>query len=177
MKVLMPLAEGFEEIEALSTVDVLRRAGIEIVTAGIPGTIVRGSRNITVMTDKKIEDVKIDEYDALVLPGGSPGYVNLGKSGTVMDAIRKFDSEKKLIAAICAAPTILAKAGILEERHATVYPGMERQLPRPRDGRVVVDEHIITSQGPGTALEFALRIVETLLGREKSNEVKRQLVF
>ncbi len=177
MKVLVPLAEGFEEIEALTIVNVLRRAGVEVVTAGIPGTIIRGSRNITIMADKKIEDINASDFDALVLPGGNPGYVNLGKSSTVLEAIRKFDEDKKLIAAICAAPTILAKAGILENRHATVYPGMERQLPRPRGGRVVTDEHIITSQGPGTSMEFALKIVETLMGREKSDEVRRQLVF
>ena len=177
MNVIVPLAEGFEEIEALSTVDVLRRAGLNVVTAGIPGTMITGSRNIKVVADKRIEDLNIDDFDAIVLPGGNPGYVNLGKSNTVLEAIRKFDSEKKLIAAICMAPTVLAKAGILEDRVATVYPGGERQLPRPRDGRVVVDEHIITSQGPGTTIEFALKIVETLLGQGKVDELKQQLVY
>lgn len=177
MTVLVPLADGFEEIEALATVDVLRRAGLDVVTAGIPSTIIQGSRNIKVVADKRLEDVNFDEFDALVLPGGNPGYVNLGKSNTIMEAIKKFDSEKKLIAAICMAPTVLAKAGILEDRMATVYPGGERELPRPRDGRVVVDGNIITSQGPGTAIEFALKIVEILLGPEKSDEIKRQLVY
>jgi 4-methyl-5(b-hydroxyethyl)-thiazole monophosphate biosynthesis len=177
MNVVVPLAEGFEEIEALTTVDVLRRAGINTVTAGIPGTIVKGSRGITTMADKKLEDIDFDGFDALVLPGGDPGYINLGKSNKIIQAIRKFGENKKLIAAICMAPAILAKTGVLEDKTATIYPGGERMLPRPRNGRVVVDGNIITSQGPGTAIEFALKIVETLSGPEKSDEVRRQLVY
>lgn len=177
MNVIVPLAEGFEEIEALATVDVLRRAGLNTVTVGLPSTMVTGSRNIKVVADKKLDDINLDDFDAIVLPGGNPGYINLGNSNTIMEAIRKFDSEKKIIAAICMAPTVLAKAGILEDRHATVYPGGERQLPRPRDGKVVIDGHIITSQGPGTAIDFALKIVEILMGQEKANDVKHQLVY
>ena len=177
MNVLVPLAEGFEEIEALATVDVLRRAGINTVTTGIPGTMVQGSRGIKVFADKRLEDINFDEFDVLVLPGGNPGYMNLEKSNTIMDAIRKFDENGKTIAAICMAPTLLAKAGVLEDRMATVYPGGERQLPKPREGKVVVDGHIITSQGPGTAIDFALKIVETLMGPEKSDDVIRLLVY
>jgi 4-methyl-5(b-hydroxyethyl)-thiazole monophosphate biosynthesis len=177
MNIVVPLADGFEEIEALATVDVLRRAGFNVVTAGIPGTMITGARHIKVFADKRLDDINFDEVNALVLPGGNPGYVNLGKSSKIIETIKKFDSEKKLIAAICMAPTVLVKAGILEDRVATVYPGGERQLPRPRDGRVVVDEHIITSQGPGTAIEFALKIVETLSSQEKADELRHQLVY
>jgi 4-methyl-5(b-hydroxyethyl)-thiazole monophosphate biosynthesis len=138
--------------------------------------MIEGSRRIKVMADRKMDDVKLGEYDALVLAGG-PGHVNLGKSLKVMEAIRKFDSEKKIIGAICMAPTILVKAGIMENRTGTIYPGNERQLPRPRNGRVVMDGHIITSQGPGTAMEFSLRLVEALAGREKAEEIRHQLVY
>lgn len=175
-KVLLPLAEGFEEIEASSVIDVLRRSGIDVVTAGLPATMLKGMHGVTFMADKRMEELNIDKFDALVLVGGIPGYINLGKSSSVMGAIKKFNSENKLIAAICASPSILTKAGILENKKATIYPGMEREVPRPRDGRVIVDGNIITSQGPGTSIEFALKIVETLLGKEKSEEIKRSLV-
>jgi len=177
MNVLIPLAEGFEEIEAATIIDVLRRAGLNTVTAGIPGTIIRGSRNIKLITDKKLEDVDPNEFDAIVLVGGDPGYKNLGNSQKVLKTILDFNSKKKTVAAICAAPLILAKAGILDDKKATVYPGFERKLQRPRGDRVVVDGNIITSQGPGTAIEFALKIVETFQGREKASALKRELVF
>jgi 4-methyl-5(b-hydroxyethyl)-thiazole monophosphate biosynthesis len=176
MKIIIPLADGFEEIEAMSSIDVLRRAGLKVVTAGIPGSIVKGSRGTQTITDRKFSEVDPEEFDALVLVGGYPGYVNLSKSNKVLDAIRSFNQKEKTIGAICAAPSILAKAGILEERKATIYPGMEKDIPRPRPGRVVQDGHIITSQGPGTAIEFALKIVEALAGSGASEKVKRELV-
>lgn len=176
-RVLIPLAEGFEEIEALTAADVLRRAGLEVVLAGLAGTIVKGRSNVKVIADRKIEDVKDDDFDAIVLPGGNPGYINLGKSKNVSDMIRKFDGNKKLIAAICAAPSILAKMGILNEKRATIYPGMERDIPRPRSGKVVVDGHIITSEGPGTSIEFALEIIKNLLGKAKAEKVRNELVY
>jgi 4-methyl-5(b-hydroxyethyl)-thiazole monophosphate biosynthesis len=177
VKVLLPLAEGFEEIEAITVVDVLRRAGIDVVTAGIPGSIVTGSRNVQVTTDKKINDIDPDDYEAVVLPGGYPGYVNLGKTQKVIKIITSFNEDKKLIGAICAAPTVLAKVGLLEDRKATVYPGMEKELPYPRNGKVVEDENIITSQGPGTAIDFALKLVERLTDKDKAKAVKKDLVY
>lgn len=176
MNVIIPLADGFEEIEAMSTIDILRRAEINVVTAGIPGTIIKGSRGTKTITDRKLSELKVESFDAIVLVGGYPGYVNLGKSQRIIDALRAFDSSKKTIGAICAAPTILAKAGIINERKVTVYPGMEREIPRPRGERVVQDGHIITSQGPGTAIEFALKLVEALKGRGVSEKLRRDLV-
>jgi 4-methyl-5(b-hydroxyethyl)-thiazole monophosphate biosynthesis len=175
-KVLIPLAEGFEEIEALATADVLRRAGLDVVLAGLPGTIVKGRSGIKVIADVKIEDVEHKDFDCLVLPGGNPGYVNLSRSKKVFDIINDFNDQEKTIAAICAAPSILGKMGILDNKRATIYPGMEKEIPRPRSGKVVVDEHIITSEGPGTAFDFALEIVKNLLGKSKANEVKKSLV-
>lgn len=176
MKVMIPLAEGFEEIEALTVVDVLRRAGITVDTVGVMGSVVSGAHGIRVMTDKKLLEINADEYDAIVLPGGSPGYVNLGRSSKIIEILKEFDSKGKIVAAICAAPSILAKAGILEGKRATIYPGMEKELPYPRGDRVVVDGNVITSQGPGTAMEFALAIVKALLGDDKALQLKRQLV-
>ena len=176
MNVIVPLADGFEEIEAMSTIDILRRADINVVTAGIPGTIVKGAKGTQTIADKKLSEVDMDSFDVLVLVGGYPGYSNLRRSNKVVEAVRSFNEKEKTIGAICAAPSILAKAGVLENRKATIYPGMEKELPKPRGDRVVQDGHIITSQGPGTAIEFALKIVEVLAGRGVSEKIKSDLV-
>ncbi len=177
MKVLVPLANGFEEIEAISIVDVLRRAGIEVVTAGLPGTIVEGSRKVKVIADRKIDDVRKEDFDAVVLPGGDPGYVNLSKSKKVTDMLMDFNEKNKTIAAICASPSILGKLGILDGKKATIYPGMEKDIPKPRDGKVVVDGNVITSQGPGTAIDFALEIISKAKGRFFAQDIREQLVY
>lgn len=174
--ILLPLVDGFEEIEAVTCIDVLRRAGLSVVTAGIPGTMVKGSRGVKLTTDRKLEDVNMNQFDGLILVGGDPGYRNLARSQKVLRAVRDFGTGGKLLAAICAAPAILARAGLLENKLATIYPGMEREIPRPRGGRVIVDGNVITSQAPGTAMEFSLKIVETLLGAEKANELRGELV-
>lgn len=174
---MVPLAEGFEEIEAVTIIDVLRRAGIDVVTAGIPGSLVVGSRNIRITTDKKIDDIDPEDFDALVLAGGYPGYVNLGKTQKVLNMLVNFNSAKKLIGAICAAPTVLAKVGLLENKKAACYPGMEKELPYPRGSKVVVDENIVTSQGPGTSIEFSLKLVELLVDKQKSKALKKELVY
>jgi 4-methyl-5(b-hydroxyethyl)-thiazole monophosphate biosynthesis len=176
MKVLIPLTDGFEETEAVSTVDVLRRAGIEVVVAGSPGTTLTGVHNVKIQADGMLKDIDHEEFDGVILVGGSPGYINLGNSQKVQEIIRDFYSKDKLIAAICAAPTILSKAGILDDRKATIYPGMEKEIPRPRPEKVVADGNVITSQGPGTAVEFGLAITEHLVGKEKANEVRRRMV-
>jgi 4-methyl-5(b-hydroxyethyl)-thiazole monophosphate biosynthesis len=176
-KVLIPLADGFEEIEALATADVLRRAGLDVVLAGLPASIVQGRSGIKIISDVKIDDVKSDDFDCIVLPGGNPGYINLGRSHKVSEIISDLNEKGKTIAAICASPSILAKMGLLDERKATIYPGMEREIPRPRTGKVVVDEHIITSEGPGTSFDFALEIVSKLLGESKAKAVKKDLVY
>ncbi|MEM5794173.1 MAG: DJ-1/PfpI family protein [Candidatus Aenigmatarchaeota archaeon] len=176
MKILVPLAEGFEEIEAFAIIDILRRAGIKVDTVGVVGTVIKSARGISVMADKRLDEINPEDYDGIVLPGGNPGYINLGKSQKIIEIIKNFDEKNKLIAAICASPSILAKAGVLEDKEATIYPGMEKELPHPREGRVVVDKNVITSQAPGTAIEFALKIVEKLLGKEKAMQLKRDLV-
>ena len=174
--VLIPLADGFEEIEAATCIDVLRRAGLTVITAGMPGTMVKGSRGVKMMADRKMDDVNVKQFDVLVLVGGDPGFRNLGRSQRLLKAIREFGNSDKLVAAICAAPSILARVGLLEKRMATIYPGMEKEIPRPRGNRVVVDGNVITSQAPGTAMEFSLTIVENLLGAAKANELRSELV-
>jgi 4-methyl-5(b-hydroxyethyl)-thiazole monophosphate biosynthesis len=177
MNVLVPLAEGFEEIEAMTIVDVLRRAGIKVTTSGLPGTIVEGSRNVKVIADTKLDDIVEKDYDAVVLVGGSPGYTNLSKSKKIMNIIGDFHRDGKLVAAICGAPTVLAEAGILTNVKATVYPGLEKYIPKPRNERVLAEGNVITSQGPGTAMEFSLKVVEHLVGKETMKNVKEQLIF
>jgi 4-methyl-5(b-hydroxyethyl)-thiazole monophosphate biosynthesis len=174
---LMPLADGFEEIEATTTVDILRRAGISVTTAGLQGTIVRGSRGVRLIADMKMDDVNFDKYDGMILVGGDPGWKNLSTSRRVMDAVQKYNGSKKTLAAICAAPCILARAGVLADKRATVYPGMEREIPRPRSEKVIADGHIITSQGPGTAVDFALKIVEMAAGKDKAARVRKDIVY
>ncbi len=175
-RILIPLANGFEETEAIATADVLRRADMEVVLAGIPGQIVEGAHGIKIISDKKIEDAKNEEFDAVVLPGGNPGYKNLSNSGNVISILKDFDSKKKLIAAICASPSVLSKIGILDDKIATIYPGMEREIPKPRDSKVIKDGHVITSQGPGTAIDFALEIVKNLDSKFRADDVKEQMV-
>ncbi len=176
MKLMVPLANGFEEIEALTVVDVLRRAGLQVETVGVIGSVIEGSHGVKVMVDKTLHQIKPDEYDAIVLPGGSPGYKNLGRSSRIVQILKDFNKKDKLICAICGAPSILAKEGLLDDKKATIYPGNEKLLSYPRGSRVVIDGNIITSQGPGTAIEFALKIVEKLLDHNTVERLKKELV-
>ena len=174
---MVPLADGFEEIEALAVVDILRRAGIEVVTAGAIGNIVTSSHGVRVYADERLIDLeRFGKFDGVVLPGGSPGYENLMKNEKVLKIVEAFAKHGRLVGAICGAPTILAKLGLLKDKRATAHPAVIRQLDMPRAGPVVVDGNIITSQGPGTAITFALRLVEHLLGKQKALQVKEHLV-
>lgn len=177
MKVFVPLADGFEDVEAMTVIDILRRAGIDVDVVGIPGSVIESRSGVRIMTDKKLSEVNVDEYDGIILPGGNRGVTNLSRSLSLLEMIKRLNTRGKLIAAICAAPLILAKLGILDNRKATIYPGLERELPYPRSQPVVVDENIVTSQGPGTAMEFALKIVELLVGKKEANDLRRKLVY
>jgi len=175
MKVMVPLADGFEEIEAFTVIDVLRRAGIDVDTVGVVGSVIQGAHKIKVMVEKRFPEINPKDYDAIVLPGG-PGYKTLERTGKLLEILKDFDSKGKVIGAICAAPSILAEAGLLDDKRATIYPGMEKVLSYPRGNRVVVDQHIITSQGPGTAMEFALALVKKLKGDAEAIRLKQELV-
>jgi 4-methyl-5(b-hydroxyethyl)-thiazole monophosphate biosynthesis len=159
MRLIVPLAEGFEEIEAIAVIDVLRRANIKVDVVGIEDEIVAGRNGVKILCDKIITDVKPEDYDGIILPGGNPGYKNLENNQNVINFIKTFNNRGKLIAAICASPTILEKIGVLEGKKATCYPSMKDKIKNFVDEKVVVDKNVITSQGPGTAIDFALEIV------------------
>jgi 4-methyl-5(b-hydroxyethyl)-thiazole monophosphate biosynthesis len=174
MSVIVLLAPGFEEIETVTIVDVLRRAGIAVLLTGIAPPPVEGGHGIKIMTDLSIEDVKA--YDALVLPGGNPGYLNLERDERVLKLIREAYDAGKYVAAICAAPHVLGVAGIMEGATATCYPGIEIPGARRIDERVVHYGKIVTSQGPGTAIDFAIDLVALLTTEENALEVRKALL-
>jgi protein deglycase len=176
VKVLVPLVDGFEEIEAITIIDVLRRAGIDVTTAGISGNIVEGQNKIRVYADDRMIDSDSTNYDAIILPGGAKAAQLMTQSQHINLTLHDFFKKGKIIGAICAAPTVLAKAGILKDKRATCYPGMERELDLPRPDKVMVDGNIITSQAPGTAMEFSLTLVKKLVGPAKVEQLKKELV-
>ena len=178
-RVLVPLAEGFEEIEAITVVDLLRRAGIEVHTASLAERAVTGSHGITVTADLPLDQVRATDYDMIALPGGMPGADHLKHDPRVISLLRQFAQSGRYTAAICAAPGVLAHAGLLEGRAATSYPGFLRADSAPgirlRDEAVVVDGKVATSRGPGTAMEFGLTLIELLAGPEARRKVQERL--
>lgn len=179
-KALVVLADGFEEIEAVTTIDILRRAGIDVTVAGLGKTQIRGSHGITITADNKVDEAGAD-FDAIILPGGMPGAKNLAGSEKVKGLIAKMHSEGKLIAAICASPAVvLAQTGILKNKSATCYPGMEGNFGKDtkyRGDNVVIDGNIITSRGPATAFLFSLGIAEKLAGKESRDKLERETLL
>lgn len=174
------LADGFEEIEGLTVVDILRRAGVDTVTVSVMGRKqISGSHGIPVGADEVFGDSDMDDADLLVLPGGMPGTLNLKAHEGLKELLRKFDSEKKYIAAICAAPSILSELGMLKGRKACAYPSFEDTLDcaEVRKVPVVTDGHITTGRGMGAAIPFALRLTELLCGKEKAEETGRSIVY
>ena len=174
------LAEGFEEIEALCVLDFLRRAGVEVTTVGVGGKVVMGSHSIPVVSD--IEDVELDtaaDFDMIILPGGMPGSTNLDKSPVVDKMNKRATEGDKFICAICAAPFILGKRGILNGKSATCYPGFEKELlgARVLNQGVVRDGKIITGRAMGSAHDFGLEIVEALCGKEMKERLKAAVLY
>ncbi|MEJ5339146.1 MAG: DJ-1 family glyoxalase III [Aquificaceae bacterium] len=177
-KVAIILAEGFEEVEAVAPIDVLRRAGVEVIIAGLTPEPVPSARNIKIVPDTTVDSLNPDELDLIILPGGAGGVERLKQDQRVEKLIKNMQEKKKLIGAICAAPTALAKFGVLEGKRATVYPSLVEEIKPAHfvDRSVVEDENIVTSQGPGTALEFGLKLAERLVGKEKAREVARRML-
>jgi len=177
MRVLVILAEGFEEIEAMTVVDILRRAEIEVITAGLKGGLIEGAHQIRVQPETTLDEALKSSFDVLFLPGGFPGFVNLKEDPRVLNLAKEMDRAGKYVAAICGAPSVLVKAGILKGRTATVNPAGRDEVAscaRYSPDRVVVDKNLITSQSPGTAMEFALKLVEVLAGQERMQKIKTQ---
>jgi 4-methyl-5(b-hydroxyethyl)-thiazole monophosphate biosynthesis len=167
------LAEGFEEIEAVTIIDVLRRADVDVATVGVSGIEVTGSHGITIQADRALGADSHDIWDLVVLPGGMPGASNLRDDGRVQALLRAQCDRGGRVAAICAAPIALARAGLLEHRKATSYPSFADQLGQVRysEDRVVVDDRITTSRGPATAMLFALELVAQLCGAGRSKQL------
>ena len=177
MKVAVLLAEGFETIEALTTVDILRRAGVTCNTIGTKNLDVTTSHSITIKADKVLNE-EVYDYDVVVLPGGMPGAVNLRDDEKVNELVKKFYDEGKIVAAICAGPITLGKLGIVKGKNATCYPGFEDQLEgcNYKDELVVVDGNIITGRGPAAAIPFAFEILNHV-APEKVDQIKKAMLF
>jgi 4-methyl-5(b-hydroxyethyl)-thiazole monophosphate biosynthesis len=179
-KVLVPLAAGCEELEAVTIIDLLRRAGVEVVTAGLEPGIVKASRGTQLVPDTNLDSVLMDDFDMIVLPGGMPGAQHLKEDRRVQALLKKMAGENKYTAAICAAPIALAEAGLLSGRKATGYPGVLEKLGLTditvRNDAVIKDGKVVTSRGPGTAMDFALELIEILVGESKRKEVEAGLV-
>jgi 4-methyl-5(b-hydroxyethyl)-thiazole monophosphate biosynthesis len=177
-RVLVPLADGCEELEAVTIIDLLRRAGVEVVTAGLGEGVVRASRGVLLLPDTTLDVALGDDYDMVVLPGGMPGATHLKEDARILDLLKKMAAAGKYTAAICAAPMVLAEAGVLAGRQATSYPGFLDGLADVtlRSEAVVQDGTVLTSRGPGTAIDFALALVEVLAGSEKRRQVEAALV-
>ena len=177
--IYMFLANGFEEVEALCPLDILRRAGLEVTTVGIGGDSIVGSHGIRVQAD--IPDVLYHDAspDMIILPGGMPGSTNLDKAECVEKYIKLALENDKLICAICAAPFILGKRGILKDKRATCFPGFENQLEGATvvDAGVVRDGNIITGRAMGSAHEFALTVLEALQGKEAADKMRRTIIL
>ncbi len=177
-KVLIPLADGFEEIEALAVVDVLRRAEFEVVLAGLHDGQTVSARNVSLVPDSYIDNIKSDGFDMIVLPGGQPGTNNLAADKRIKRLLKEFNDKGKLIGAICAATTILADAGVINNKQVTCYPTYSNKLGNAhyKDKAVVTDGNIITSQGPGTAIAFALAIVARLAGAHTAETIEKAML-
>lgn len=179
-KVYVFLADGFEEIEAVNVIDLLIRAGIQTVMVSVSANLeVKGSHGIKILADEVFKEGAFEDADCLVLPGGSPGTDNLFQCQFLNKLLRVHASKNKLIGAICAAPTILGQLGLLIGKCATCYPGMENKLEGAShiSSEVVIDGSIITSRSAGTAIPFALRLIETLLSEEEAEKIKRAIVY
>ena len=179
-RVLVPLAQGCEELEAVTIIDLLRRAKIEVVTAGLNDEPVVASRGVRLIPDISINDAIDQNFDMIVLPGGLPGAEHLDNDPRIKSLLKKMANDEKYTAAICAAPKVLANAGILSNKKATSYPGFLENLDLPdtdlKTDPVVIDGNVITSRGPGTAMDFALALIEILSGKDKRDEVEKALV-
>lgn len=177
--VLVPLAPGFEDLEAVTVIDLLRRAQIDVTVAGLAPGPVKGSRGTVIQPDTSLDAALQRDYDILVLPGGQPGANNLEADPRILDLLRRMAAQHKFTAAICAAPKVLAAAGVLEGKRATSYPGAIDPAKFPRvqleNLAVVTDGRVVTSRGPGTAMDFALELIGLLAGKDKRDQVEAAL--
>jgi len=178
MKVLIPLAKGFEEIEAVSLIDVLRRGDIKVTVAGVGKKLIFGANGITIQADAVVADMKSDDFDMIVLPGGWDGTHALADDEDVQRLLKEMKAKDKMIGAICAAPFALNKAGVLNKNY-TCYPSVEEEIRLDGysyDKKVITDGNVMTSRGPATAICFAIAIVEKLKGSDMADMLKEGLL-
>ncbi len=177
--VLVPLAQGCEELEAITITDLLVRAGIAVTTCGLDDQPVKASRGTTIIPDTSIDKIMQQTFDLIVLPGGLPGADHLRDNAALQSLLKKQMQENRYLAAICAAPKALAEAGALEGKTATGFPGTLEALNNPNikisQNAIEIDGKVITSRGPGTAMDFALTLIELLEGRKQRETVNSQL--
>jgi len=175
--VLVLFADGSEELEAITIVNILRRAGVSVTLAGLDAGALRGSRGVMLMPDSTLDAVLHEDFDMIVLPGGQPGTNHLKADARVLKLAQRMAQQDKYVAAICAAPSVLAAAGLLDGKQATSFPGALTAFPKVKQqhAAIVEDGKIITSRGPGTAMDFALTLVERLAGPAKRQEVEAGL--
>jgi protein deglycase len=179
MKALIPLADGCEEMEAVILIDVLRRAEWEVTSASLTGGPITASRGVRLLADAAWDDLTPLQFDALILPGGGPGAQRLRQDARVLAAVRDFDRSEKRLVALCAGPLVLQAAGVLKGRKATCYPTLADQLTAAtwRSDRVVVDGHIVTSQGPGTAMDLAIELIRLHQGMSEARRIADQILL
>lgn len=180
-KVMVPLAQGCEELEAVTIIDLLVRAGIKVITVSLDDNLViTASRGVKLIADVSIDNVDAVDFDMVVLPGGLPGANHLNDSMLLRDFLANMAMKQALIGAICAAPKVLVSAGLLDNKKATSFPGHIDKVPAKNmtylEQSVVVDGNIITSRGPGTAMDFALTLIELLVGSDVKKQVEEGLV-
>ena len=176
---LVVLAKGFEEIEAIAPIDVLRRADVDVTVASVGGPVVKGAHGVPIQADIKLASVTERNFDLIVLPGGIPGANNLAASAVLSEMLKKQHAEGRAIAAICAAPAVaLHPLGLLGGQKASCYPSFQQDLDEHNrtDERLTIGEKLITAAGPGVAVEFALALVEYLAGKEKANELAQGML-
>ena len=174
MSILIPLAQGFEEIEAITIIDILRRANLEVISAALTSNPVEGAHAISVKADSEISQIKTEDVTAIVLPGGLPGSTNLRDDERIISLVQTIYKQGKYVAAICAAPIVLGRAGILQNKKVTCFPGMEDQLNGGiyTPDSICVDGKIITGEGPGCAMDFSLMLVKVLTNETIFKQIK-----
>ncbi|MBI2675775.1 MAG: DJ-1/PfpI family protein [Candidatus Aenigmarchaeota archaeon] len=173
MRIIIPLADGFDEFQASAVFSILRKARIDVVTAGVPATIVRGRHGMKLIADKQLDEADYKTADGMVLVGGDSNE-SLERSEKLKQAIIELDGRKKIIGAVENAPYLLARAGVLDDRVATIAAGMEKHLARPRTGRVIVDGHVVTAAGTPDSVELAIRIVEMAGKKAAASDIRKE---
>lgn len=176
-RVLVPLASGVEELEAVTIIDLLRRAGIEVVVAGLDEGVVTASRGVRLLPDTTLDDALKQEFDMVALPGGLPGSDNLAADPRIIEMLQKMSESGRFVGAVCAAPKVLVRSGVLKGKTATAYPGVleAEHHPMISGDSVTRDGRIITSRSAGTAMDFALELIEALSGAETRQAVETSL--